>query len=63
MSPAQKVLDVLSVAGLRIISNGDMSAGVKSALVSTGNRYKDAELAKLMRMLANVLDKEEQIDG
>lgn len=60
MSPAQKVLDVLQVAGLRIISNGDMSEGVKARLLSTGIRYTDAQLAEHLRMLAGVLDKEEK---
>lgn len=60
MSTGQKVLDILQVAGLRIIMNGRASEGQRASLMALGPKYTNAELARGLRMLASMLDKEEE---
>lgn len=54
------MLDILRAAGLRIIMNGRASEGQRASLMALGPKYTDAELARGLRMLANMLDKEEE---
>lgn len=53
------LIDVLQVAGLRIISNGGVKESTRLSLQHTYPRYTDKQLAMYLRMLANYLDEEE----
>lgn len=63
MSTGQKVMEILRVAGLRIITSGQVSEGQRLALQAMGPKYSRKQLAQGLRMLASVLDKEEEVDG
>lgn len=60
MSPDRLVIEALTVAALRISSSGRLSPSATAAMTIASPRYTDKQLARIMRMLANALDEEEE---
>ena len=55
-------IDAMQAAALRILSNGGPSPLVASVLTIAYPRYTDKQLVRILRMLANELDKEDDVD-